>query len=357
MWRRWCVAVGVLLLAGCGRSAPSAGGGPYVAVIDARGDQPGGQVHLVDVQTRKLVASRKVEAPDGLFDPATGDLLLGTTTGLQRLKAGTWESGERLPTAFHSWWKFLPEASQYAMNPDGRRLHFIAYHPAMAAGGPGRLAVQTVDLKAARVEPEVIEIPPCAGRLVVPTASRGYAVCMDGTVTELLLDQAKTGGGVHAGKKMGQRNPVAGAFWHDGGLLLIWAGGQVRRVTPGMDVTELTDLPFPQGLGVPGGQVALSPDGARLYVGVGDVGRCVPGCPTDDLVAARHADLLQVYSTRTWRLESTWTTRPFLGLAAVGDQLIMTSAAERRVWFLDPATGQETGAITGVGRAPSLILR
>jgi hypothetical protein len=215
------------------------------------------------------------------------------------------------------------------MNPDGRRLHFIAYHPAMAAGGPGRLAVQTVDLKAARVEPDLIEIPPCAGYLVVPTANRGYAVCMDGSVTELLLDTAKTGVAVQAGKKTGQRNRVAGAFWHDGGLLLVWAGGQV----------------------------ALSPDGARLYVGVGDVGRCVPGCPTEDLVAARHADLLQVYSTRTWRLESTWTTRPFLGLAAVDDQLIMTSAAERRIWFLDPATGQETGAITGVGRAPGLILR
>jgi hypothetical protein len=366
--RAWLVVVGLALLVGCGRPAPAAQGGesglgataaargkagPFVAVVDARGDQPGGRVHVVDVSSRKLVASIKREAPDGLFDPATGDLLVGTARGLERFRAGEWKvTGEPLPTAFHGWWKLLPEAPQYALNPDGRRLHFVAYHPdGPGPGGMGRLAVQTVDLQAGKVEGH-IDIPPKGGRLVVPTADRGYLVHLDGSVTELLLDAGATGDTVAAA--VGRR--VAGEFWQGGRLLLVGSVGLVSAVQDG-SATEVADLAFPAETAIPHRQVALSPNGAWLYVGVAEVARCETGCASDELVGARQADTVRVYRTESWELVAQYpVSHPFVGMAAVGAQLVLVSATDRTVAFVHPGTGKELALIKEVGRQPSLIL-
>lgn len=382
MVRLLSVMLALLALSACGGVRPApAGSSPlpadrFLAVVDARGDGGGrpGQIHILDTVDRKLVRTLRNHAPDGVLLRGGSALLLGGRNGLERIDPTDWRTVESLKTAFHSWWKFLPEVTKYALSPDEGRLHLLVYHPdGPTAGGVGRLAVQSVDLANWQVLQPAVEVPPCSGRLLAPTPDRVYHVCLAGPLSVLDL---KTGtelrridvgpvtyqGYVGYGGGGGRRDTFAGEFLRrDGRLVLVGATGVVKEVDPESgSVQELANLALPPGQMIPGRQAALSPDGKLLFVGTGSSQEnCVPGCSVDQLIAASQADAVRVYDTATWQLvESFPTELPFRSLAVTGEgkELLLISTTERTVTFLDAETGAKRALIRGMGHFPSLIV-
>lgn len=375
----------MLLAAGCGgiripamdlssSGASTAGDGRYLAVIDDRGDRPGGQVHIVDTVEQQLAESLIRPAPDGVFLPDGETLLLGSALGLERLAVGSWKASQVIKTAPHGRSKLFPSVTRYALNPDGKRLHLVVYHPEMKEQGQGRLAVQTVDLSEGKALPDVIEVPPCAGRLLASGPDRLYHICLAGPMTELDLRSGEAvrtvsvgpisyQDGVAYGGGGGPYSGFAAEFLRGEGkserVVIVTARGAVLEVAPGRESADaVADLAFPKGQVIPHRQAALSPDGKWLYVGIGPDDRCNPGC-SGDLDTAFQAEEVRVYDTATWELARGFKVKaPFLGIAVSpdGEALITVSPAERTIDFMNPMTGEVTKTIRNVGKHPSLVI-
>lgn len=368
--------IGVLVLSACSAGKGMGGGNSrrYVAVIDARSDRTGGWVHVIDSVEHKVVAKLERTAPDAVFTGDGASLLVGSTQGLEWIDGKDWQPVRRMTTAFHEWTNFLPDMSAYALSPDGQRLLGLVYHPdGPGPDGQGRLAVQSVDLKAAKVLPGAVEVRPCVGHLLVPAPDRAWLVCWSGPLTELDLAAGKVGrtvgvgpvsyrNGVPYGGGEGWASTFAGEWiWPDTAhALLLTAKGAVLQVTPAKgDIQQLGALHLPAGQRIPHRQAVLSADGKLLYVGTSGGNDCASGCQLPELEASLLADTVRVYSTRDWRVVHEFKVEtPFYDLAlSAGDrQLVTTSPSTQRVSFLAAATGRELAVVGSVGQQPSLIV-
>ena len=127
----------------------------------------------------------------------------------------------------------------------------------------------------------------------------------------------------------------------DGRILVTDRGARqiTRTVEPGR----------PPDKWVPHGAVTLSPDGSRLYVGLG---------PLAD--RSQHvADEILVVDTSTWqRLGSITTSQAFWSLTVSQDgrYLYAISPQGQRILRIDTFTYLEESAITAVGQTPALAI-
>lgn len=133
----------------------------------------------------------------------------------------------------------------------------------------------------------------------------------------------------------------------DGRVTVVELGSSPARI-----ISENAQLELPRDHSfLSSDQIAMTQDGARLYIGF---------APTSgELFGSGQADVIRTYDTRTWTLLGELTpTFParYLALSNDGTQLYTTNSEKRTFAIYDAIGLHELGAMPDLGMSPSQIL-
>jgi DNA-binding beta-propeller fold protein YncE len=237
-----------------------------------------------------------------------------------------------------------------AVSPDGARLYVQKY-----SFGPSRPVEYWVDVFDTRTNAflrERVDLPGCGYGVLLPAAGPLATFCYESNDLRLVdpATAALPGQAAPAGtRRVALTGPVAGAVAAAGHVYAVTVTGQVHVVDAARGVLRQT-----VGLGagsegiwvVPHGKVAVSPDGAHLYVGVG----------TPDERSQGMASEIRDIDTRTW--QQVGVLRPTARVYSFhvgqdGRHLFTASPWHESVAILDLTSGQEIGSLAGLGGTPT----
>lgn len=284
--------------------------------------------------TRLYVASQRQGGRLDVIDTATGAVLRTVEIPDRQIYA------------------LLPVWSRMAISPDGRWLYVNQMR--FVAPGADEYSVATFDTQRGRFLPERAPIPGCPSALLIPYARQGSLAVFcgaPGATQDARFLQPEQNGLLAEPSTLPIAGQLAGAIWsgttstiyqvaEDGRVVLI--DGAARRVS------RTVALELPGGGQVVKGSVALSADGARLYLGVRQ--------PAGRKLQARQ---ILVVDTATWQaLRTIPTSQPFGGLAVSRDgrRLQALNPDGDSLLILDAAEYRERAVIGGLGDYPGLML-
>lgn len=249
-----------------------------------------------------------------------------------------------------------------ALTADGSRLWFGMSLPP-GPGGAGRLGVQAYDLHRRRVSGEPVETYPCYVTAIFPgPGSQVAQLCAAGPIAVVAGDAvtAISAGPVTYGQHQGiyvgygagdPHGGHAGAFplrSEANRVLVVGARGTLLTVDLASRRSEQTGaLPFGDRV-IPWRQAALSPDGARLYVGLGPD----RGGNVGDPLAYFSTDSVHLFHLESGQEVAQWQLpKPVTALALTpdGGYLLGLATGDETLLILNAETGEVAREVANLG--------
>lgn len=332
----------------------------WLYVLDVLRSSTQSQILVVDPATQRVMGSIYAGAgPDMALSPDGTRLYVASSRGagseLAAIDTRTGAIVHTTPTLFRAEFTLRPFWSNLAISPDGQRL----YVQTLQTIGPGQdlPGVATFDTVHGRFLPDTAEVPGCGlGQAVSEPAGWDLAVQCLATHDLRFLRLAPSGAvaaehtvalpvGTSGGSDLAE--PAGSALAPDRRTVaVITLGGRAIIVDAASgQILQAADLGVAPGRWVPQGMLALSPDGARLYLGVGRL----------DERSQHVADQIVVIDPHTWRRVGTITPpQPLWGLATDrnGGRLYALDPDGHRVHVIDAGTLRDISTMTSVGAAP-----
>lgn len=263
----------------------------------------------------------------------------------------------------HVWARPRLSLGPIALTPDGSRL-WLGVRLPPGPGNAGRLGVQEYDPKRGEAIGDPVETYPCfvlsvflgPGAQVAQLCAAGpVAVVQNGKLSDSISAgpvSYSRSGDIYVG--YGSGDPYgghAGAFRlasDANKVLVVGARGALITVNLAKRTAEATGtLPF-GGRVIPWRQAALSPDGARLYVGLGpDRGGTV-----QDPVAYFSTDSIHRFNLKSGAEEAEWKlTKPITSLAITpdGKYLVGLASRDNALLILNAETGDLVREVSDLG--------
>ncbi|HBY92717.1 MAG TPA: hypothetical protein DEP84_01945 [Chloroflexi bacterium] len=333
--------------------------GRPIYVLDPRDGDLVSQVLVVDPARRRVVRTFRARyTPDLVFSPDGRRLYVADSYSTQVIRGEQRDvlsvydavTGELLlddrPVPDRLLYKVFPLGTRNLfLSPDGERLFVRKY------GDPDvhrlRLAVldaETLEMRA--------EYPACSDGELWSLPGRRL-ICVSRAVIQLI--DPLTGATTHQEFLPPGRIVATAAAPAGDRLYVITNDVQVSvidlTILPPRAIAQPVLLDAPPEAQVAPFQIALAPDGARLYLGFWT------GKQPDGNLA--EADEVWAFDTRTWARLGTFTPpEPAFNLAvsADGHQLYTVNPFERTLSIFDTATFQEVGILRDLGETPALIV-
>lgn len=340
---------------------PQAG---WLYVLDTNDLRTTAQILLVDPGSG-VVKDRVPTgyAPDIALSPDGSRLYVASTLdGRSILAVIDTASGATLQTVE------IPDREIYALQPvwsrmavsrDGRWVYVNQLRIVTPGAGPAgdEYSVATFDTQHGRFLPERAQIPGCSSAFLAPSSPGGpVAAFCQGAHEVRFLQPAQDGSlagspadtplalpastGQFAGVLLVNGAPALDAVTKDGQVVII--DGPAGRIV------HTAALALPAGRHVVTGAIAVSPDGARLYLGLAPAAE-----------QQLQADQVLVVDTATWQtVQAVSTSQPFTNVAISPDgrTLYELNPMGGSVVVIDIATYHERAIIAGLGEYPGLVL-
>lgn len=374
-----CVLLAVLYAAGSVSAGAQSG---LVYVLDSGGGKGKSQVLVIDPEQKRIV--RRIAAeydPDMALSPDGARLYVASTTDVSgKLEIYDTGSGRLLRTVENkdrwqaTWHLYI---SHMAMSPDGKWLYVFKYEI------PTDLYyVATFDTTQESFLPEVAALPECLNAMMSPSAEGRQLAVMCTSSDDLrfvkIMDDGKgkvsrlplrlRGRTTRFGLPIGLSNIVPttsgykvvagdGSFFDVGGgtksiRRLGVLDGKVRKIGYNESPSLVADEEdWMGGKWLPIQYPAIPSKNGRVYLGIGQLADMRRGSWAFNAVGVFDTESLN-------RVGLLKTSRRLFSItvSAAGDRLYGVDPAGKSLVVFDTASGNEIGAVEGVGESPMMVI-